>query len=490
MNPAAREFLSECAGHHEMCPSNNEVDLPHRVLDVGHLGNQAVNLVEFLEGTKSGKYVALSYCWGRSVPFTTTPETLDDRRTRISVHSMPRTLRHAVEVTRQLGVRYLWVDAICIIQGDSEDAKKDWLRESSLMDKIYRNAFCTIAAMGAHDSEGGLLNPVMWTHLPFKPRDAIAEPVDTLKAQDLAPANESDEYCSFFFPEPLKDFKDEPLNGRGWAYQEWILSTRLLVFGSRRTYLVCAERPFFDKRTFDHYRHRLDSAAVEPHSEHKCWTRLVQHFASRSISIGTDKLIAFSAIVKRFHDLTHGANGKYLAGLWEKTLILDLAWHKEDNLRAFYHNRQVKPRSADGYRAPSWSWASTDGTIFYPYINRSYFTYVARVVKCTTQPSTDDQFAGLDSAELVIEAPFKPCPAEEVSKTGDVVYDDDTHQVKQGDTAYCILLCTHDSDIDFGLLLGKHRSSEDQYVRIGLIFIRAEKKWWWKNCKEKQVTIL
>jgi hypothetical protein len=152
-------------GRHK-CPSNQEAILPHRLLDVNPSETRNVKLIVFNSkddhNVKSlGKYVALSYCWGRSVPFTTTPETLPDRLKGIAIQSMPRTLRHATEVTRQLGVQYLWLDALCILQGRSQEATADWERQSSLMHEIYGNAFLTVAALSARDSEGSLLNPVM-----------------------------------------------------------------------------------------------------------------------------------------------------------------------------------------------------------------------------------------------------------------------------------------------------------------------------------------
>ena len=56
-------------------------------------------------------------------------------------------------VTRQLGLAYLWVDSLCIIQ----DSKDGWLNEAALMNKIYRYSYLILAAEASVDAYGGLI---------------------------------------------------------------------------------------------------------------------------------------------------------------------------------------------------------------------------------------------------------------------------------------------------------------------------------------------
>lgn len=73
---------------------------------------------------------------------------------KIPLRLLPRTFRHAVEATRRLDVRYLWIDSLCIVQ----NSQRDWGHQSRDMGPIYALAFCTIAADGSPDSHGGLFH--------------------------------------------------------------------------------------------------------------------------------------------------------------------------------------------------------------------------------------------------------------------------------------------------------------------------------------------
>ncbi|KAK3316863.1 heterokaryon incompatibility protein-domain-containing protein, partial [Apodospora peruviana] len=98
-----------------------------------------------------GNYCALSYCWGpkggKSHMLTTTENVDHHLSNGMEVSRLPKTFQDAVVITRELGVRYLWIDALCIIQGD----KADWAAESARMADVYGNAYLVIAASGAAD---------------------------------------------------------------------------------------------------------------------------------------------------------------------------------------------------------------------------------------------------------------------------------------------------------------------------------------------------
>ncbi|KAF1816274.1 HET-domain-containing protein [Eremomyces bilateralis CBS 781.70] len=68
---------------------------------------------------------------------------------------LPKTLRDAVHVARKFGLEWIWVDALCIIQGDTTD----WNWESSKMASIYENSALTICADLASDTDTGILLP-------------------------------------------------------------------------------------------------------------------------------------------------------------------------------------------------------------------------------------------------------------------------------------------------------------------------------------------
>ncbi|KAF2179911.1 HET-domain-containing protein [Zopfia rhizophila CBS 207.26] len=104
----------------------------------------------------SRRYIGLSYCWGSDPTLTTTASSLETRKKGIHMMDLPQTIYDAVVITRRLGIGYLWVDALCILQGTDDLAITDWKRESSKMADIYGNAFLTIAAAAPRSGREGI----------------------------------------------------------------------------------------------------------------------------------------------------------------------------------------------------------------------------------------------------------------------------------------------------------------------------------------------
>jgi len=113
---------------------------------------ESLNLLQTSRGQR-GRYAALSYCWGDSLPLETTTTNLQAHESAIGFEKLPQTLQDAVMVVRYLGIRYVWIDCLCILQ----DSKADWEREAARMADIYSNAYLTLAASRAkHCGEGFL----------------------------------------------------------------------------------------------------------------------------------------------------------------------------------------------------------------------------------------------------------------------------------------------------------------------------------------------
>lgn len=100
-------------------------------------------------------YATLSYCWGTTMPpgSATTQDNIEKRSKRLEASSLPQTLRDSFRVIRQLGIRYLWVDALCIIQDDPND----WATEAANMASIYDNCLVSIAVELGPDCTAGFL---------------------------------------------------------------------------------------------------------------------------------------------------------------------------------------------------------------------------------------------------------------------------------------------------------------------------------------------
>jgi hypothetical protein len=161
--------MKSCVERHPKCNVQrpNRDFLPTRLLDVEPDGSNdagrevpcGVKLVETASGTVRGRYATLSHCWGPPEKAFTRLEKANVQRFLSSGIewgdvSRNRNFKHAIEVTRQLGLRYLWIDSLCIIQGP--DGLQDWHTEAPLMHLVYRNAHVNIAASHSQDRDGGL----------------------------------------------------------------------------------------------------------------------------------------------------------------------------------------------------------------------------------------------------------------------------------------------------------------------------------------------
>jgi len=194
-------------------PSGESLFVPTRLLDVGTIDQPEIRLVADTkqEGVQ-GPYTTLSHMWGIPMGdrFQLTNENYSQFCQRIDITDPKLTLtfRHGMEVTRRIGVRYLWIDSICINQGDDAD----FVRESTKMEEIYRNSYCNIAAVDSENGSQGL----------FRSRSPEDLPPDIVKFDGR----------SYTFLRP--DLWDQqvlsgPLYSRGWVLQGKIYCSCLTV---------------------------------------------------------------------------------------------------------------------------------------------------------------------------------------------------------------------------------------------------------------------
>lgn len=127
--------------------------MPKRLNDVGE--DESSTLIKLCTCIQIPlAYAALSYCWGPRTKgiLETTKSTLSAFETAIPENTLPQTLKDAIFTTRQLNIRYLWVDALCTVQ----DSTQDKLEEIAKMEDIYQNAQVTIAAARAESCKEGI----------------------------------------------------------------------------------------------------------------------------------------------------------------------------------------------------------------------------------------------------------------------------------------------------------------------------------------------
>lgn len=204
-------WRSVCDSLHPDC--RRSASCPKRLLDVNAFtDSEDIKLVLGKDLAPSTRYVALSHCWGRpsSHPISATRGTLDARKERIRFEDLFLSLQDAVQLCRKLKQQYLWIYQLCIIQDDSDD----WIEHATTMATIYKNSYVTLAATSASDSSGG--------------------------CRTLYDENETDYQDFDFGNERVRIFEYSlnrwhgsfggPLNRRGWALQEKVLSTRIIEF--------------------------------------------------------------------------------------------------------------------------------------------------------------------------------------------------------------------------------------------------------------------
>ncbi|KAI9768775.1 MAG: hypothetical protein M1839_003960 [Geoglossum umbratile] len=353
------QWIRDCVARHTECAhttdlavnmtrENELMPLPTRLINVGAQDGSEYPFL-WHSGGSTGQYVALSYCWGSGVTLTTEKGTYNARCEGMELSSIPKTIQDAIAVTRRLGVRYLWVDALCIIQDDEED----WQHEAAQMGTVYRNSLLTISATGSSDSGMGCF--IKYVPSPIHPVKLDYQSHDGSRKGHM-----------FIRPQPAtitESLDRSPVSSRGWCLQERFLSRRILHYSKHQLYWECqkhcvAEDGTITSRLFKQsFNLRNYGLNDDPASIFWRWCLLVEEYSKRKLTKPSDKLPAISGLASEVYRRT---GDQYLAGLWKSNLHIDLLWESTPG-------GMVRPQ---GFRAPSWSWASLDGPIRYAGVNR------------------------------------------------------------------------------------------------------------------------
>jgi hypothetical protein len=148
--PLLNNWIAECNISHRQCLDRiRNAILPTRVINVGDNKGQSPFL--YISSQEPGRYLALSHCWGKNSIIRTTKSNITMLRKRLDMSTLPKTFRDAIEITRALGVKYLWIDSLCILQDDMED----WENESARMTRVYHDAYLVLAASQSESASGG-----------------------------------------------------------------------------------------------------------------------------------------------------------------------------------------------------------------------------------------------------------------------------------------------------------------------------------------------
>jgi hypothetical protein len=394
-----QSWVDTCLTKHELCRSDGRngwetltgsykernrlaATLPARVIDVGN--NETSPSLFISQGT-SGQWIALSHCWGKHQPLKLESKSVSAFTNGIPLDIMPPVFQDAVFITKRLGLRYLWIDCLCIIQ----DSKEDWLTESLRMGDIYKNAVITIAAEAAEDGSVGILSSTGKGRI----RDGNQQPEDVIQLSSRSAAHSIEGNLILTAKSAIKIVPNAqgPLSARKWVLQEEILSTRLLRFAEGQVWwqcreLQCNERfPFgykastglWDKNN-THIRESIEWNSIRSfiltsrrgktqkrgnnvirlitHQQIRWyWYGTVNEYCRRRMTYDSDSLPAISGIAKEYQRQLLYDHKSYKAGIWLNDLPQGLLW---------YTPRPGATR-ASPYVAPSWSWASIRSGPYY-----------------------------------------------------------------------------------------------------------------------------
>ena len=415
-----RGWMAECIEQHEECKKSPYSGYwPTRLIDVGPSdGSREPFLVETKEISRQDlrtssnpllpktarleqkdesntlvHYSTLSHRWGESRSLITTMEKLSALKSSIPISSMSRTFVDAVTVTRGIGLQYLWIDSLCIIQ----DSIEDWQQESSKMCSVYGNAAINITATSSRNSDEGFLHQ----------RPTAVQVMQRNNSQESLDERMPSKALWIWPVVPEVDI----LRRRAWCFQEVILAPRSLNFGYNEVEYYCRVYRKFETtpelnsqdHALEYYRHpreykskfpsllREDIATEDAYKEAMTlWREMVDSYSSTQLTFPKDTLPAISGLASLLGSAT---KDKYLAGLWSRDLPLGLCWialHSE-------------PRKVGPYRAPSWSWASQAGTVFYGFISIKEIHWEVSVLDYGVDCLSDDVYGQVRGGSIKLE---------------------------------------------------------------------------------------
>jgi Heterokaryon incompatibility protein (HET) len=338
----ALNCVRKCSSTHK-CEFLANTLLPPRVIDIGN--PERIRLRNSRGAI--GKYVCLSHCWGKHQPLKTMEANLNAHLHAIPPRSIPKMYQDAIQVTRLLGIRYLWIDSLCIVQ----DSTDDWNEQSALMWSIYANCYLAIAATSAKDATEGFLGLKERHSLEIRGKTTNNAPYRFLGLAMYHHPTSS---------QTLDGGSRWPLLGRGWVLQERLLAPRVMHFTSDEVLWECQERCMCQCGGFNEsIKQRFSSVNSELGHDYlvASWHDVVSTYSALKLTRDNDKLPAISGLSRRMM-FERRLGTKYLAGLWEDSIEMDLLWI---NLA-----QDTQPKPLD-WRAPSWSWASINSQVMFPF---------------------------------------------------------------------------------------------------------------------------
>ncbi|KAF6514511.1 hypothetical protein HZS61_005645 [Fusarium oxysporum f. sp. conglutinans] len=339
--------------------------------------------------------------------------------TGMPVKDLPATFRDEITVTNRLGLEYIWIDALCIIQLDAED----WSLHSVTMAKVYSYSAITLAAAASSDAHGGL----------FRERNPAS--INGAKVNLKWPSHELEGEFYLVPTDPWeKAVANSPLLKRAWVFQERLLSRGTVYFAHDMLYWECGELyaselypeagPWdlqYRYKRFDvadrlpsgvqsvedyRFKHVYTELLTRELNAEKTvtdeemflyvWASVVAQYSVGKLSKETDKLIAIDGVAEQLTRIV--PREQYLKGLWkQENLSLSLLWRTET---------EEEPPSTRV--APSWSWASVYTPVDFNFLFRAQTEpkVVTKVIDIITPYNEPESLEISRPPALVLQGPL------------------------------------------------------------------------------------
>jgi hypothetical protein len=398
-----KNWISECFTEHQECQKQTlqgqDVSglrgLPTRLLRVEPTeGHPKVSLCEGQSLEASTPYTTLSHCWGGTPIIRLLSELYVKFTQEIAFEDLPKTFQDAVTFTSALGIKFIWIDSLCIIQ-DSED---DWLREALLMSSVYSNSWVNFAATSSKDGRGGLFLP----NNPLLSRPCLVNASWT--------GLEAGVYLCLDENAWERRVENGPLNKRAWVLQERLLTPRTVHCAYDQLWWSCADTRSSCSEAFpngvpmqmSHSTAGLMAALSlsggnDLTLSNENWLGIVKDYTKATLTYSSDKLVALAGIAEAATQIIGFPRDSYLAGLWKFDLRVDLLWRMAGS--------GSRPAT---YRAPSWSWASVDGGVYFHSADKrdvARKNLVATVLEAHITPASDP-LGPVKGGHLTLQGPL------------------------------------------------------------------------------------
>lgn len=352
----ARSWYQQCMNH-ATCRNWRQGSrvLPTRLVQIWRPGSQSTDLSAKICETEalptSTPYVTLSHCWGKKgVIFKLLQNNLQELSQAIPIERLPKVFQDAMHVSYELGISYIWIDSLCIIQ----DSKEDWTYEAKRMGGVYLNGEFNIAATGYEDGLSGLFSErkaFSFVHIPMHMQCELVN--EKYKTEAV--------FQGIYVTASGAEFKNNvifsPLNDRGWVAQERALSPAIIHYTPESMYWECnqciASEAFLNGshiwyETEGTGRDRIRSLSTQSDREeiYSFWRKFINRYAGMEMTYTKDRFPALAGIARLLDELI---DDNFVAGFWEGDII-----------RSLVLDRHIAPRNAiiPEQLAPSWSWAS------------------------------------------------------------------------------------------------------------------------------------